>query len=319
MQRLSETCARPCPPPFHNDAFLRPRSSSSARRNVVVHCILGIFRVPRRPSAHNFDITHLLGPSAQGYPILIPIRRGGAVLSAWLGTLDPPAAALRFSATSAIVRRPPSSRRAPFFSYSDVPPGLAFVLCANVSSTAPRPRCACPLPWSRSLDEEPGATSALLSFRRREYQSISVSASFPARAASFPRDSTERGERRSGQRIARFSLLVSLWPGRTPLFSWAYIGAGKDDPHASAAGSGIGLHRARRWWWEWEGLLVRRTSRRRPAREVGYDGERRVCVSHIDNCGVAVGGVRAAGQRRCTEGAALCRQTSASHLRTHRS
>ncbi|KAJ7707977.1 hypothetical protein B0H14DRAFT_3643286 [Mycena olivaceomarginata] len=62
------TWARPCPPPFHNDAFLQPRSSSSARRNVVVHCTLSIFRVPRRPSARNFDITYLVGRV-----ILIPI------------------------------------------------------------------------------------------------------------------------------------------------------------------------------------------------------------------------------------------------------
>jgi hypothetical protein len=41
------------------------------------------------------------------------------------------------------------------------------------------------------------------------------------------------------------------------------------------------LHRARRRWWEWEGRLVRRRSRRRLAREGGYDGARRVCPTSI--------------------------------------
>ncbi|KAJ7807358.1 hypothetical protein B0H14DRAFT_1535941 [Mycena olivaceomarginata] len=132
----------------------------------------------------------------------------------WLETLDLHAPALRSSATSTTLHLPPSSRRAAFFQLLRRS-GLPFVLCANLSSAAPRPHCACPLPWSRSLDEEPGASFTPLPFRRREYQSISISAFSPARGpatrnplASAAAAFLPRGTAPSAGRD--FSLLVSL-------------------------------------------------------------------------------------------------------------
>ncbi|KAJ7715081.1 hypothetical protein B0H14DRAFT_3522787 [Mycena olivaceomarginata] len=149
-----------------------------------------------------------------------------------------------------------------FFSYSDVLPGLPFVLWPTshrLHHIDLVPLCF-PSPVSRFLDAG------------------SVIPVAPIPAARISIDLRLRSPPRVG--IARRG---PGWRGRTRLFSWAYIGAGEDDPHASGAGSGIGLHRARRWWWEWEGRLVRRTSRRRLAlaREGGYDGARRVCPTSI--------------------------------------
>ncbi|KAJ7834124.1 hypothetical protein B0H14DRAFT_3462237 [Mycena olivaceomarginata] len=129
------------------------------------------------PSAHNFDITHLLCPSAQHHPILIliPIRRGVRCsaheerhVQEWQGrrkrtnyiVLGPSrsgwerkALATRGTGGSGrSIHTPrlsvplrlqlqytalPSHAALHFFSCSDVLPGLPFVPCPNLSSVAP--------------------------------------------------------------------------------------------------------------------------------------------------------------------------------------
>ncbi|KAJ7353672.1 hypothetical protein DFH08DRAFT_956713 [Mycena albidolilacea] len=179
-----------------------------------------------------------------------------------------------------------------FVSYSDVLPGLPFVPSHRLHHIDLVPIV---LPLSRgrgrALLTRSRERYSLLPFRRHEYQSISASS--PARGPStrspshlrqpqhHPFHGAQHRAREERERAENRPLLVSPWPGRTRLFSWAYIGAGEADLHASGAGSGIGLHRARRRWWEWEGRLVRPTSRRRPGREGGYDGAQRVCPTSI--------------------------------------
>ncbi|KAJ7834132.1 hypothetical protein B0H14DRAFT_2591058 [Mycena olivaceomarginata] len=292
-----------------------------------------------RTQAHNFDITHLLGPSAERHPILIPIRRGvrcsaheGRHAQEWQGgggeqitscsarhgrdgygrgadmPLRPPgsgagggcgrenslqhvervargahphaAVSVPLRLQSQYTALPPHALHS--FSYSDVLPGLPFVLTSHRLHHIDLVPIVLPLSPCRAF-LTPGASSPLLPFRRREYQSICASpargpstrgpfASAAAAAASFPRGTAPSA---GGEGAGRESLAVALDGAAPPASSR------EDDPHASGAGSGIGLHRARRWWWEWEGRLVRRTSRRRLAREGGYDGARRVCPTSI--------------------------------------
>jgi hypothetical protein len=91
-----------------------------------------------------------------------------------------------------------------FLSYSDVLPNLS-----SAAPHQPRPHCASPLLCRAFLT--PGASSPLLPFRRREYQSISASGVPRARSLDkmlricgsrssiiSAEHSTEHGRRRSG-------------------------------------------------------------------------------------------------------------------------
>jgi hypothetical protein len=137
-----------------------------------------------------------------------------------------PRCALRFSATSAKVRRPPSSRRAAFFvllRYPAWPPLRPLPNLSPATPHRPRPRCASPLPCRAFLT--PGASSSLLPFRRREYQSISASGVSRARSldknppAFFPRGTAPAGGEGTGRGSLASRVLVALDGAATPASS----------------------------------------------------------------------------------------------------